>query len=87
MLRMSATEAARSFSEVLTRVSQGERIEVTRNGATVAIIAPPPRKKQFLSPAEFRELMDSLPPVDDDFVRDLEEIRRSVGPPRDPWQS
>ncbi len=84
---MTATEAARSFSAVLTRVSQGEEVEVTRNGATVAVIGPPPRKKQFLSPAEFRELMESLPPVDEDFVRDLEEIRRGVGPPRDPWES
>lgn len=84
---MTATEAARSFSAVLTRVSQGEEVEVTRNGATVAIIGPPPKKKQYLSPAEFRELMDSLPPVDEDFVRDLEEIRKGVGPPRDPWES
>lgn len=84
---MTATEAARSFSAVLTRVSQGEKVEVTRNGATVAIIGPPPKKKRFLSPAEFRELMESLPPVDEDFVRDLEEIRKGVGPPRDPWES
>lgn len=87
VLRMTATEAARSFSDVLNRVATGEQIEVTRNGATVAIIGPPARKKRFLPPEEFRALMESLPPVDEDFVRDLEEIRRSVGPPRDPWAS
>jgi tRNA(fMet)-specific endonuclease VapC len=32
--------------------------------------------------------MASAPPVDEDFVRDLEEIRRGVGPaPGDPWDS
>lgn len=85
---MSATEAARTFSDVLNRVASGEQIEVTRNGATVAVIGPP-RKTRFMSPERFREVMASLPPTDDDFVRDLEEIRRSVGPPPsgDPWDS
>lgn len=75
MPRMTATEAARSFSEVRTRVSEGEEIEVTRNGATVAVIAPPPRKTRFVRAERVRELMASLPPVDEDFVRDLEAIR------------
>lgn len=84
---MTATEAARAFSSVLTRVSEGERIEVTRNGATVAVIGPPPKKKQWLAPEEFRALIRSLPPVDEDFVKDLEDIRRESGFPRDPWAS
>jgi hypothetical protein len=29
----------------------------------------------------------SLPPVDEDFVKDLEDIRRSVGPPVNKWPS
>ncbi len=84
---MTATEVARSFSSVLNRVAAGEEIEIARNGATVAVISPPRKKKTFLSPEELRELLESAPPVDEDFVRDLEEIRRSVGPPRDPWAS
>lgn len=84
---MTATEVARSFSEVLNRVAAGEEIEIARNGATVAIIGPP-RKTRLMSPERFREVMASMPPTDDDFVRDLEEIRRSVGPPPgDPWES
>ena len=39
MTRMTATEAARSFSEVLNRVASGEVVEVTRSGAPVAVIA------------------------------------------------
>ena len=42
MMRMTATEASRSFSELLNRVQAGEEIEVTRNGAPVAVIAPAP---------------------------------------------
>src|ERR1035441_4939204 len=38
---MTATEAARSFSDVLNRVAAGEEIEVTRAGAPVATISPP----------------------------------------------
>ena len=84
---MTATEVARSFSSVLNRVAAGEEIEIARNGATVAVIGPP-RKTHFVSPERFREIMANAPPVDEDFVRDLEEIRRSVGPPPgDPWES
>lgn len=86
--RLTATEVARSFSSVLNRVTEGGEIEITRNGQTVAVIGPPKRRKQFLSPEELRELLETAPPVDEDFVRDLEEIRRSVGPPPgDPWAS
>ncbi len=83
---MTATEVARNFSHVLSRVADGDEIEITRNGSAVAVLAPP-RRKRFLSPQELRQLLDSAPPVDDDFVRDLEDIRRSVGPPRSAWHS
>lgn len=87
MRRMTATEAARAFSDVLNRVAAGEEIEVTRNGATVAVIGPP-RDARLVSPERLREIMASAPPVDEDFVRDLEEIRRASGPhPGDPWES
>jgi prevent-host-death family protein len=83
---MTATEAARSFSELLNRVAAGEEIEIVRNGSAVAHIGPP-RRSRLVSAARFRELMASLPPIDDDFARDVEEIRRSVGPPESPWPS
>jgi prevent-host-death family protein len=86
MARMSATEVARRFSEVLNRVAAGEEIEVTRSGAAVAVIAPP--KVRLLSPERFRELLVSAPPVDEAFAEELREIRRSVGPPDAPtWPS
>lgn len=86
MTRMTATEVARNFSEALNRVSTGEEIEIVRNGAAVAKLGPPERAR-FLSAERFRELIASLPLVDEHFVRDLEEIRREVGPPTSPWPS
>jgi antitoxin (DNA-binding transcriptional repressor) of toxin-antitoxin stability system len=81
MVRLSATEVARRFSEILNRVAAGEEIEVTRAGAPVAVIGPP--KARVLSAERFRQLVGSAPPVDDDFAEDVRTIRRSVGPPED----
>ena len=84
--RLSATEVARRFSEVLNRVAEGEEIEVTRGGAPVAVITPP--KKRLLSADRFRELIASAPPVDEDFAEDLRRIRREAGVvPETPWPS
>jgi prevent-host-death family protein len=86
MNRMTATEVARRFSAVLNRVQDGDEIEITRNGRTVAVLSPP-KRRHFLSPHELRELLESAPPVDEDFARDLEAIRSSVGPPESRWPS
>ena len=85
MVRLSATEVARRFSEILNRVAAGEEIEVTRAGAPVAVIGPP--KARVLSAERFRELVRSAPPIDEDFAEDVRTIRRSVGPPEDAWAS
>lgn len=85
MTRISASEAARNFSDLLNRVADGEEIEIARNGASVAIIGPP--RSRYLSAERFRELLRSLPDVDDDFADDLRRLRCSVEPPEDPWQS
>lgn len=82
---MTATEAARSFSEVLNRVAAGEEIEVTRSGAPVARVGPP--RVRAVSAPRFRELLAEAPHVDDEFGADLRAIRDSAGPPREPWPS
>ena len=85
MVRLTATEAARNFSDLLNRVAAGEEIEIVRNGATVALLGPPRRR---LLPAEaFRELMASAPPVDSQFVTDLRRIRAEAGAPESHWPS
>jgi prevent-host-death family protein len=82
---MTATEAARNFSEVLNRVAAGEEIEVTRSGAPVAVIGPP--QTRLISAARFRELLASAPSPDADFGADLRRARANAGPPGDPWPS
>ena len=85
MSRMTATEAARSFSDVLNRVAAGDEVEVTRNGAPVALIGPPTAR---LVPAErFRELIATAPRPDEDFPGEVRAARASVGPPEPPWPS
>ena len=82
---MTATEAARSFSELLNRVANGEEIEVTRSGAPVAVISPP--KSRLISADRFRELVATAPSPDATFADDIRAARESVGPPEDAWQS
>jgi hypothetical protein len=43
----------------------------------------PSSRPRGLSGEAWREFVRSLPPVDEDFARDLTEIRKSVGPPVD----
>ncbi|MBA2516797.1 MAG: hypothetical protein H0V22_05705 [Solirubrobacterales bacterium] len=82
---MSATEASRSFSDVLGRVSLGASIEVLRNGVAVAQIIPPSR--HLTSAATFRRLIETAPSVDADFAEDVSALRASVGPPAGAWPS
>lgn len=82
---MTATEAARAFSDVLNRVAAGEEVEVTRSGAPVAIIAAP--KARLMSAERFRALIASAPRPDEDFAADVRALREAVGPPGDAWPS
>jgi prevent-host-death family protein len=91
MARMTATEASRNFSDVLTRAQQGEQIEIVRNGAPVAVVGPPKRTRGITA-AELQALVDELEPFDDDFAKDVAEAKRRGGlagffPSReDPWE-
>jgi prevent-host-death family protein len=80
--RMTANEAARHFSAVLGRVAAGEEIEVVRNGAPVAVIAPPPSSV----PAErSRDLFGSAPTTCDSFADDLRALQAELKAPPDAW--
>ena len=82
---MTATEAARTFSDVLNRVAAGEEVEVTRAGTPVATITPP--KTRLLSAERFRELISTAPAPDEDFASDLRALRASVAAPEPSWPS
>lgn len=81
---MSATEVARNFSTVINSVGEGEEIEIVRNGAPVAELRPPSRPRRLQGNA-WREFVAALPPVDDEFARDVKEARESFGPPVGRW--
>ena len=82
---MSATEAARSFSELLNRVAAGEEVEITRSGAAVAVISPP---RSSLLPADrFRDLIATAPAPDPGFLEDVRAARATVAPPEAAWPS
>lgn len=85
MERLTATDVSRQFSEVLNRVSAGQEVEVTRSGAPVAVIRPV--RDQVISASQFRALIESAPPLDDDFAGDVARLRESVGPPPQLWPS
>jgi len=85
MARLTATEAARNFSDLLNRVAAGEEIEIVRSGATVALLGPP--RRRLLSPEAFGELMASAPPVDSQFITDLHRMREEAAAPESHWPS
>src|SRR5688572_21044986 len=77
---MTPTEAARHFSAVLGRVAAGEEIEVVRNGAPVAVIAPP-RRSGSIQPVRDPLGSAPAPKVDDSFADDLRALRAELKAP------
>jgi len=86
--RISATEASRSFSDLLDQVEAGRRFLVYRRGRDVCLMAPPfPTGRRA---AECLALLGARAPVhlDDEFGKDLLGIL--AGEPaedRPPWGS
>ena len=71
--RISATEAARSFSELMNRVRyRGESFVVERGGKPICEILParPPK----FSGAELASLLRSLPTPDEEYLTIVEEL-------------
>jgi antitoxin (DNA-binding transcriptional repressor) of toxin-antitoxin stability system len=86
VIRLTATEVAREFSRVATRVGAGEEVEVVRNGVPILQMRPV-QGGRVVSAARWRELMDTAPAVDEGFERDVEAGRDSIGPPSAAWPS
>ena len=72
---ITATELARSLSDVLNRVHyRNERFVIQRNGETIATIAPP-GPVQGVTLKEVAEKLRGLEFPDPEFADDLEEIQ------------
>ena len=81
MTRITATEASRSFSDILNRAQyRGESFEVVRAGEVVARLEPVARKS--LTVGEFRKLWATRKRLDPEdavqFEKDLADIRASA---------
>lgn len=82
MKQLSATDAARRFSEVLDSVeSDGETFVVVRHGRAVARIGPAAAGTGLALKETLREHRP-----DREWAAELRELREAVGPETDPWR-
>lgn len=83
---LSATEASRNFSELLNRVKyRGESFILERGGDPVAELRPATPTR--FTGADLAALLRSLPPIDEEFLRTVEELTRTQPTlPESPWE-
>ena len=84
--RLSATEAARGFSELLNRVRyRGERFVIERGGVAIGELRPAAPVR--FTGADLLALLRSLPTVDEQFFDDVEAVARNQPRlPESPWE-
>lgn len=81
MKRISATDAARGFADLLDAIeATGEPVVIMRRGKAVATIGPAP----VATGAELLALLRATPP-DPEWAEELRELRQGVGPAPDRW--
>ena len=74
--RITATELAKSLSDVLNRVRyRGEKFVIERNGEPIATLAP--AAPVGITMQELAALLADLPRPDEGFADDLEAIQAS----------
>ena len=84
MRTITATEASRNFSDLLDLVESGETVRITRGNDLVAEIAPARRRTGADLEAAIHAA--DLPPIDDDFERDISAALAFVtSDGGDPW--
>jgi len=82
MTTMSATKASRNFSALLDAVERGDSVTITRGNRPVAQVSPARRR----TGRDLRRALAELPPLDDEFERDIESARTFVSAAwQDPW--
>lgn len=86
MREVTASEASRNFSAVLTSVEQGETIVVTRAGRRIASIAPTPAATGVAFNAVVTRWRGAAA-FDDEFAESVDTARAaaSTGNDSDPW--
>ena len=88
MEEINVTRTARNLSELLNRVAyQGASFELKRGGRSIARLVPVGPARQ-LKVSDLDGLFARLPDLGEDadvFVRDIDEVRRTLPSERDPW--
>jgi antitoxin (DNA-binding transcriptional repressor) of toxin-antitoxin stability system len=84
--RVSATEAARTFSDLLNRIRyRGEEFVVERGGEAICRMTSA-GPSIGLTARQLASHLRELPPVDDAFASDVRAAARKQGRlPRSPW--
>jgi antitoxin (DNA-binding transcriptional repressor) of toxin-antitoxin stability system len=84
--RVSATEAARTFSDILNRIRyRGEEFVVERGGEPVCRMSPAAASKR-LTLSDLASVLRELPKADAGFASDVRRAARKQGRlPRSPW--
>ncbi len=88
MERLSVTQAARQFSDLLNRVFyQGSVVELERGNRVIARICPaaPASRLQVKDLSRFFQELPSLGEDAERFSEDLAEIRKQVPPEPNLW--
>jgi antitoxin (DNA-binding transcriptional repressor) of toxin-antitoxin stability system len=79
--KLTATQLARSLSDVLNRVQyKGERFVIERNGQVVATLQPTAVTRKGPTLEEFVEALKHAPRPDDEFEDDLRAIQAAQRP-------
>jgi len=80
--RVPQRELRNHTAEVLRRVEEGERVEITVNGRPVAELSPIDSRRTFVPSDELRRKFAGVLPADD---RLAEELDAADTPARDPF--
>ncbi len=84
--RLSATEAVRSFSDLLNRIRyRGEEFVVERGGEPICRMTPAAPTK-VLTLRELASVLREIPDADTDYASDVRRaVRSQKRLPRSPW--
>lgn len=80
---LTVAELERNLKAALERVRDGARVVVERDGQAIAVIGPP-EPTSGITWRELAEALRDVPPLDDEFAKDIAAIRAAQQPVRIP---
>jgi len=77
MERINLADAKTHLSELVTRASQGEAIEIVRRGKTVARLLPPEKPRKSFDWDALKRLTDTMTPQTESAGEFMQKMRDS----------